>query len=254
MTGSATRWAVKASVPDLNLGVDLGLGAALYGAAASEGLRHVFIGQSFRTEGIAPLEWNYLDGRYLAAIHRKFGAVELRPWRANDPGFHLNWNHLFYYTVIRRIRVVTPFYNMDYVRSEVDEVLARELNWKDPGGHYFDDLFQALLTHVIRRKFNIDRRKFNYSALVRSGQMSRDDALSKIAGTYSVEDPKIISLCIKRLGITQDDLERFILAPPKFFWDYPNLLQPIRRLSWFIKILAELIPKSTYEKYCGGLI
>jgi N-acetyl sugar amidotransferase len=247
---------LKSSTPDLNLGVDLGLGAALYGVATAENIKYVFIGQSFRTEGIAPLEWNYLDGRYLEALHRKFGTIELRKWQPTNPGFHLNWQHLLYYTVFRRISVVAPLYYMNYVRSEVDKILLRELDWINPGAHYFDDLYQALLTHIVRRKFNIDRRKFNYAALVRSGQMTREEALNKIKSIYSVEDSKIISLCLKRLEITEDDLEFFINEPPKTFNDYPNLLTVIRRFSYFVKILTMLhiIPKSLYKKYCSGLI
>jgi len=244
---------LKSSTPDLNLGLDLGLAAALYGVAAAENLNYVFIGQSFRTEGVAPLEWNYLDGFYLEALHKKFGSVVLRPWKPNDPGFHLNWHHLLYYIVYRRIKVVTPFYYMNYVRTDVDEIIKREVGWVDPGAHYFDDLYQALLTHVLRRKFKIDRRKFNYSALIRSGQMSRDEALSRMESVYNVEDPKVISLCIKRLGITEVEFEELLATPPKTFRDYPNLLGIIRKFSFFIKIIAllHLVPKTTYRKYCS---
>ena len=154
---------LKASTPDLNLATDIGLTAALYGVASSEFIQTVFVGHSFRTEGVAPLEWNYLAGLYLKAIQERFGVTPLRKWRPNDPGFHLNWNHLLYYSVFRRIRLVTPFYFIPYVRKDVDIVLKRELDWVNPGAHYFDDLYQALLTRVIRTKFCIDRRKFNYS-------------------------------------------------------------------------------------------
>jgi len=245
---------MKSSVPDLNLGTDLGLGAALYGVAAKENIKYIMIGQSFRTEGIAPLEWNYLDGRYLKAIHDEFGTTKLRPWSPSDPGFHLNWQHLIYYMVVKRISVATPFYYLDYVRSDVDKILDAEMEWVNPGAHYFDDLFQALLTYVLRRKFGIDRRKFNYAALVRSGQMSKHEAIEKIKNPQNIEDPKIIDLCLKRLEITREDLENFLQMKPKKFSDYPNLLNIIRRFSFLVRVAANynLIPKSIYQKYCSG--
>ena len=43
-----------------------------------------------------------------------------------------------------------------------------------------DDLFQSLMTYILRVKFKIEFRRFNYSALIRSGQLSREDALNKI--------------------------------------------------------------------------
>lgn len=247
---------LKGSTPDLNLATDVGLGAALYGVAAAEGLRYIYVGQSFRTEGIAPLEWNYLDGRYLRAIHDRFGSIKLRPWKSDDPGFHLDWNHVFYYAVIRRIRAITPYYFMEYVREDVDKVLTTELDWVNPGAHYYDDLYQSLLSYVIRTKFGIDRRKFNYSALVRSGQMTREDGLDRLSGVNAVEDPKVIDLCIKRLGLTRDEFDAIIDTPPKTFWDYPNLVTLLRRFSFAVRMLsdAHVIPKSTYIKYCSGII
>ena len=34
-----------------------------------------------------------------------------------------------------------------------------------------DDLFQSLMTYILRVKFKIEFRRFNYSALIRSGQL-----------------------------------------------------------------------------------
>lgn len=124
---------------------------------------------------------------------------------------------MFYYTVINRILTIPFLYYIDYVRKDVDVFLKEELGWEDPGAHYFDDLYQALMTNVLRLKFGINRRLFNYSALVRSGQLSRDKALENAASPYEIEDPKIIDLCVKRLGITKAEFEGLISQPPKYF-------------------------------------
>ena len=57
---------------------------------------------------------------------------------------------MFYYAFIRRIKTVTLLYHLNYVRSEVDEVIERELAWQNPGGHYFDDLYQSPLYFLNR--------------------------------------------------------------------------------------------------------
>ncbi|MDB5234418.1 MAG: N-acetyl sugar amidotransferase [Hymenobacter sp.] len=246
---------LKASVPDMEEGTDLGIATALYGVAAKEGIKHLVIGQSFRTEGIAPLSWNFLDGRYLRAVHKQFGSVPLRRWQPNDPGFNLGIKEMFYYAFIRRIKTVTLLYHLDYVRSEVDELLVRELAWKSPGAHYSDDLYQSLIYYLNRVKFNIDRRLFNYSALVRSGQMSREVALDRISRINSIEDETVVSLCIKRLGLTRAEFEEMVAAPPKTFHDYPNSYPLLRVLRGPIKLMSRLnlIPESAYDKYfnCG---
>jgi len=243
---------LKASTPDLNLSADLGIASALYGVAVAENLRYILIGQSFRTEGIAPLEWNYLDGKYLATIHKQFGAIPLRKWRPDDPGFNLNLIHMAYYVGWRRIRTITPLYYLQYVRSEVDEIITRELDWVKPGAHYGDDLYQSLLSYILRTKFKIDRRRYNDAALVRSGQMTRETALKELENVGEIEDPNVIDLCIKRLGLTQKELNEILDAPVKTFWDYPNLMSTLRRFSPVIKFFSklDLIPKSSYKKYC----
>jgi len=246
---------LKASTPDLEEGTDIGIAAALYGASAKNGVKYIVIGQSFRTEGISPLPWNYLDGHYLQAVHKRFGSVKLRPWQASDPGFNLRARHLAYYSLCRGIRTITPLYYTDYVRMEVDEILKRELDWEYPGAHYFDDLYQSLMSYVYRTKFGIERRRFNYSALVRSGQMSREHALDSLSEPYALEDEKVIGLCIKRLGITREEFDSYMQLPPKTFKDYPSDYTLIRMLRPVIYGLSSvgILPKVTYEKYfhCG---
>ena len=160
--------------------------------------------------------------------------------------------HILYYAAVRRIHIETPLYYTNYVRSEADKLLKEEMDWVNTGAHYYDDLYQALLTRVLRVKFGIDRRKFNYSALIRSGQMSREEGRQQIMEPYIIEDDKVIDLCIKRLGISREEFETFMAAEPKTFWDYPNLLNVIRKFSPVVRVLAalQLIPLSSYMKYC----
>ena len=246
---------LKGSTSDMEEATDLGIATALYGVAAKERVKYILIGQSFRTEGIAPLSWNYLDGRYLKSVHKEHGQVPLRPWKPDDPGFNLGLREMFYYAVLRGIKTVPILYYTDYIRQDVDEVLEEKLKWQNPGAHYYDDLYQSIMTYVLRTKFNINRRLFNYSALVRSGQMEREAALGKSKEVYSIEDPKVITLCIKRLGLTEKEFRSYLDQPPKSFRDYKNSYTLIRALRPLIWILAKLnfIPASAYDKYfnCG---
>jgi hypothetical protein len=144
---------------------------------------------------------------------------------------------------------------MNYVRTEAEEVIKNELDWVNTGAHYYDDLYQSLMSYVYRVKFNIDRRKINYSALIRSGQMKRDEALERVKEVYAIEDPKVIDLCMKRLGVTQKELEEYISLPLKTFRDYKTHYSFIRTMKLPIKILSKthLLPTTAYSKYfeCG---
>jgi len=104
---------------------------------------------------------------------------------------------------------------------------------------------------VHRIKFNIDMNMNSDSALVRSGQMLREQALQRVHGVYAIEDPKVIDLCIKRLGLTRNEFDEFMKLPPKTFRDYHTLYRAIGLLRWPIKWMSELhmIPRVTYDKY-----
>jgi len=246
---------LKASTPDLEEAADIGIATALYGVAAKEGIKYILIGQSFRTEGIAPIEWNYLDGRYLNSVHKRFGAVQLKKWRPEDPGFNLSPLHMFYYAVLKGIKAIPILYYLNYVRRDAGEIITKELDWVYTGAHYYDDLYQGLMNYIYRVKFDIDRRKYNYSALVRCGQMSRQEALERVKEVYCIEDPEVIDLCIKRLDITRDEFDGYMRLPAKTFRDYPTSYNWIRAMRLPIKALSALgiLPGVTYDKYfrCG---
>lgn len=246
---------LKSSSLNIGIATDLGIAASLYGVASKENLKYILIGNSFRTEGIVPLAWSYFDGYYLKKIHQGFGSFSLRPWKADDPGFNLDLPQIFYYSILKRIKTFTPIYYMNYIRPEVDELLHTELGWENTGAHYYDDLYQSLMFYYERVKFNVDRRKPNYSALIRSEQMSRNDAIKRLETPYIIEDPKVINLCIKRLGITREEFDEFVARPPKYFRDFPNRYHLLLWLKPIVKILSllHMIPEVTFDKYynCG---
>ncbi len=246
---------LKASVPELNEGTDVGIAAACFGVAYKENIKHIIYGQSFRTEGIKPISWAYMVGDYLNDVQKKLGTVKLRPWKPENPNYHLGWKELFYYTIIKGIKVHSPLYYERYVRKEAEEIIKKEYNWVYPGAHYFDDLYWALITYVHRVKFNIDFRLNSYSALIRDDQMEREFAQEAVKQKYVIEDENIIELCLKRLGVTRQDFNQWMQLPAKTFRNYNTGYSVMKALRPGIKLVTKLgvIPEIVYDKYflCG---
>ena len=242
---------LKSSTPDLEQATDVGIESALYSVAVKENIKYIILGYSFRTEGICPLEWNYLDGRYLKSVHKMFGTVKLRPWKPDDAGFTLGMAHIFYYTFVKGITAIPILNYVNYVREEAQEIITKELGWVYPGSKYYDDLYQSLMTYMYRVKFKMERRRYFYSALIRSGQMNRENAIKKLEKPDAIEDPEVIDLCIKRLGITRAEFEGYMREAPKTFRDYPTSYSIIRLMKIPIKILSRLnvLPGIIYDKY-----
>jgi hypothetical protein len=247
---------LKASNPLLNSGTDVGIGASLYSVAAKEGVKTILFGQSFRTEGIKPLSWAYIDGDYLRSVQRQFGTVDMGPWKAERAGYHLGKRELAYYTLFRGIRVMAPLYYFNYIRSEAETIMKREFDWVYPGAHYFDDLYWALIVYIHRTKFNVDLRLNSYSALCRCGQMEREEALSAIQKKYVIEDIDVLKLCVKRLGLTWEQFEQFMYLPPTRFYDLSSSYRRLKRWQYPIKVMTNLgfFPSTVYDKYfnCGA--
>ena len=242
---------LKASTPDLNQGTDVGIAASCYGVAHAENIEHIVYGQSFRTEGIKPLSWAYMEGEYLHNVYKKFCSKTFKAWHADKPGFNLTPYHLFYYSFINGIKAHSPLYYEDYNRKKAEVIIKKEFKWVYPGAHYFDDLYWSLITYVHRVKFNIDFRLNSYSALVRDNQMEREEALRLISEKYVIEDEKVIELCLRRLQITKEEFEKWLALSPKTFRNYKTGYSKMRLAKPFIRLMgkAGFFPEIVYDKY-----
>ena len=87
--------------------------------------------------------------------------------------------------------------------------------------------------------------------MIRSGQLDRQVALVRAQRPYQIEDPKVISLCIKRLGLTEQEFEQIIQSPPRHWWDYPNSYKWMKLAQGPIYILTKMgiFTQVVYDKY-----
>lgn len=240
---------LKASVSDAEIPTDVAIHGTLHQVAAEEGIRAVVFAHSFRTEGVMPIGWTYMDGRYIQGIHRRFGR---RKKLKTIPNFKLT--DFFYYTFVRRIEVIPILNYFPYDQKEVDAFLTSELGWTYYGGHHHESFYTHFFqSYLLPRKFGIDKRKVEYSALIRSGQMKRKEALVELREVpYPYED-ELVDYVISKLELTRDEFEEIVARERKSFHDYPTYYPWIRSLSWPLKLATRcnLIPKLLYLKFLG---
>jgi N-acetyl sugar amidotransferase len=234
-----------AGVKDVEAPTDIGLAATLYMAAEKHDVKYIIEGHSFRTEGIAPLGWIYMDGRYIRSVHRAFGTRQMETFPNLDLSKFLRW------AAIRNIRRIRPLYHLDYRKEEVKRFLASELNWEWYGGHHLENRFTAFWhTYFLPVRYGIDARQLGHAALVRSGQLSRDEALADLA-TPPEADPDIVELVKKRLGFSDEEFEAVMRTPHRHYSDfatYKRTFERLRPLFWALYKL-DRVPKSFYMKF-----
>lgn len=236
---------LKASVPEVDLPTDIAIIATLYRVAAEEGLEYILEGRSFRNEGIAPLGWSYMDGKYLSSVHFQFGHTNLNNFS------NLTFRGLLYYALFKKIKYIHLLSFLDYQKEEAKELLEKELNWKYYGGHHYEnDYTRFVYSYYLWQKFNVDKRKIGYSAYIRSGQLTREGALEKIKEPY-IEDKDLTRQVIEKLGISYEEFEKILASEPRSFLDYPTLYPVIKALKIPIKVACKLklLPELFYEKY-----
>ena len=224
---------LKSSTPDLEGPTDHGITSALYQVASEQGIRHILIGSCFKTEGKMPSCWGYADGKYLKNLHKMFGKIPLKTY----PNMMLS--DIVNYNSIKRIKAIKPLYYIPYHKKEIKKLLERELRWKDYGGHHYESTYTRFVEgYILPRKFGIDKRRIEFSALIRSGQITREEALTKIAELPYPEDKmKEDKLYfVKKFGITMEEFEAILKQPPKSYKDYPSYYPLFYKLRTFINL------------------
>ena len=234
-----------AGVRDIEAPTDIGLAATLYLAAEKYGISYILEGHSFRTEGISPLGWLYMDGKYIESVHERFGTRPLKTFPNLTLGRFLRW------AGIRNMKRVRPLYWVDYRKEPTKELLTSKFGWQWYGGHHLENRFTAFYhAYFMPRRWGIDARKLGYSALTRSGQLERSEALRLMSVPPSVE-PEILELVKKRLGFSADEFEAVMTAPKHDhteFETYKRTFERLRPLLWALYKLDRL-PKSFYVKF-----
>jgi len=234
-----------AGVRDIDAPTDIGLATTLYMAAEQHGITHIVEGHSFRTEGISPLGWLYMDGKYIESVHRRYGTRPMKTFPNLTLYRFLRW------ASIRNIRRVRPLYWMDYRKEEAKAFLARELDWEWYGGHHLENRFTAFYhSYFLPRRWEIDSRLLEHSALVRSGQLARSDALRLLRDAPKV-DPEILGLVKKRLGFSDSEFEAVMTGPRHHYTEfqtYKRTFERLRPLLWLL-YRADRLPKSFYVKF-----
>jgi len=239
---------LKASVPDVEIPTDIAIRSVLFQAAAKEKVNYIITGVSFRTEGKIPQSWTYLDGKYIKDVQKRFGTKKLKDF----PNFTLF--DRVYYNFIKRIKRVSFNYYIDYSKEKVKDILIKELGWRPyPGKHYESVYTRFIQSYLLPEKFNIDKRKVHYSALINSGQMTRKEALKKLKEPAYPEDKieEDLEYVIKKLDLTREEFKEIYNRHPKTFLDYKTSYSTIKILKKPLKLMYRFIssaPPTFFEE------
>ena len=235
-------------VPDIETPTDIGLAGTMYRACVKYGVRYQWNGHNFRTEGVSPLGWIYMDGRYIRSVvkaHGNYGQHRMRTFPNMSLFDMLHW------MAARRIKQIRPLWHLDLNKEAIKRMLAREYGWQWYGGHHLENRFTAFYhSYFLPKRFGIDGRKLGHCALVRGGQITREEAAQQLAVPAEL-DPAVLKLVKQRLKFSDAEFDAVMTQPRKTFRDFKTYKQTFERLRPLFWLLSryDLVPKSFYIKY-----
>jgi hypothetical protein len=129
--------------------------------------------------------------------------------------------------------------------------LSQKLGWEWYGGHHLENRITAFgFAYLFPKRYGIDTRLLGYAALVRSGQITREQGLELIALPYDF-DSEEVEYVKKRLGFSNEEFENLLKLPKKTYRDFKTYKKTFERMRWFFWLMYKLgrVPKSFYLKY-----
>jgi hypothetical protein len=228
---------------------DMALVQTIRSAAAKFRVSYILEGHSFVAEGISPLGSAYVDGGYIADVHRKYGRLKLKTF----PNLTF-WQFLKWVTFYNQ-KFIRPLWYIDYSKEEAKKELTKRTGWMDYGGHHLENRASAF-GHTVNRplRFNQDLRNLTLAARARTGLITREDAISEYR-TPIVPDLQLIQYMKKRLELSDVEYDRAFTLQKRTFRDFRNYKKRFELMRPIFYFLAKRnkVTMSFYLKYCFPL-
>ncbi|WP_084646447.1 N-acetyl sugar amidotransferase [Devosia insulae] len=221
----------KAGVPHIDTPQDHAFFATMYQFALQHDVKYILTGANYSTECIRnPLEWMYYqsDETQLRDIHRRFGSRPLKTFPTTSI-----LRHKIYLPYVKGIKVVRPLNHLPYLKADAIKLLTEQIGWQPYPQKHFESRFTRFYEgYWLPTKFGYDTRRVQYSSLILTGQMTRDEALAALA--MPAHDPETLTRDFEyvatKLGISPKELTSYLEAPNKSYRDYKSQ-QPLYALG-----------------------
>lgn len=213
----------KSGVPHIDTPQDHAFFATMYKFAEKHDVKYILTGANYSTECIRnPLEWMYYqsDSIQLRDIHRRFGQRPL----VNFPTTSI-LRHKIWLPYVKGIRVVRPLNYVPYDKADAIRLLIDKFGWQPYPQKHFESRFTRFYEgYWLPKKFGYDTRRVQFSSLIVTGQMTREEALEKLK-TPALDEATVrqeFEYVATKLGIGVDELRSYLEAPNKTYRDYKS--------------------------------
>jgi N-acetyl sugar amidotransferase len=213
----------KSGVSHIDSPQDHSFFATMYKFAEQYKVKYILTGGNLSTECVRnPLEWMYYqsDSIQLLDIHNKFGTKPL----VNFPITNI-LKHKIYLPYIKGIKVVRPLDKVTYIKKDAIQLLMERFGWQPYPQKHFESRFTKFYEgYWLPTRFGFDTRKVQFSSLILTGQMTREEALDELS-RKSYNEAMIkhdFEYVATKLGITVRELQSYLEMPKRTYKDYKS--------------------------------
>lgn len=234
---------LRSQIPDQDLPQDVAFFSALYKFARKHKLKYVLTGGNYSTECCRePEEWGGypgIDRTLVMDIHRKFGKRPLKTFPIVDI-----MTYKLYYRYVLGMQVFKPLNLVPYIKEDAEALLQSKFGWQPFQHKHHESRFTRFYEdYWMPRKFGYEKRRAHFSSLILTGQMTREEALERIAKPEMDEHfmRQEFRYVAHKLDLTEDELQAIFEGPNKTYRDYRNK-------KWLIGLGANVMQKLGLEK------
>lgn len=227
---------LKSGIADQDIPQDCAFFSALYKFAHKNKIKYVLTGGNFSTECCRePNEWGAypgIDKTFITDIHKKFGKRKLKSFPIIDVLVYKVFHHQ-----VLGMKVFKPLNLVPYIKKEAEQLLQDKYGWLPFQHKHHESRFTRFYEdYWMPRKFGYEKRRAHFSSLIMTGQMTREQALERIAKPELSDEfmKNEFKYVANKLDLTVDELQQIFEQPNKSYRDYKNKL-------WLIQLGAKLI-------------
>ena len=214
----------KSQIADQDIPQDTAFFSMLYKFAKKNKIKYVLTGGNYSTECCRePEEWGAypgIDKTLIHDIHSKFGKAPLTSFPIVDV-----FTYKIYYKYVLGMEVFRPLNYVPYVKREAEKKLGELFGWEPFLHKHHESRFTRFYEdYWMPRKFGYEKRRAHFSSLIMTGQMTRQEALDRIAKPELDEHflQQEFEYVAHKLDLSVDELQQIFDGENKTYHDYKN--------------------------------
>jgi N-acetyl sugar amidotransferase len=234
---------LKSQISDQDLPQDYAFFSGLYKFARKHKIKYILTGSNFSTECCKePEEWGGymgIDKTLVEDIHGRFGKNPLKTFPIVDI-----LQYKIYYRYVLGMQVFKPLNHVPYIKKEAEKLLEDRFGWQKFVHKHHESRFTRFYeAYWLPRKFGFDKRRAHFSSLILTNQMTRQEAIERIAKPDLDEQFLLqeFEYVANKLDLSVQELRDIFEGENKHWSDYSNK-------RWLIQLGARAMRMLGLEK------